>query len=327
MDEPVPAGRPPRHGNQSGESSRPGVAIAGCGYVGCRLARLLAAEGRRVLAGTRDPARLRPDLPAGAIPIRTDLDEGTGTAALAKAPLVVVAFPPPRSGDGDPRSARLAAALARHPPRRLVYLSSVGVYGDRAGAWVPETSPLAPETARARRRMNAERLWRRFGRRNGTSVTLLRVAGIYGPGRLPLEGVREGRAYRVDWPEIRYTNPIHVDDLVDLIRTALQRGAPNRVYNACDGAEHHQGALQEAVAEALDLPPPPRLSPAEAEERLSTMRLSFLRESRRCSNARARGELYWAPRYTDLARGVRASLREEGVFPAAEAGTAIGSKT
>ncbi len=323
MAEPEPGGGLRQQGPDSGGCAlRPGVAIAGCGYVGCRLAHLLAAEGRRVLAGTRDPARLRPHLPPGAVPIWTDLDAGNGVAALAGAPLVVVALPPPRSGERDPRSARLASALACHPPRRLVYLSSVGVYGDRAGAWVSETSPPAPGTARARRRMHAEGLWRRFGRRTGTSVTLLRVAGIYGPGRLPVAGVREGGAYRVDWPEIRYTNPIHVDDLVGLIRAALHRGAPNRVYNGCDGAEHRQGALQEAVASALGLSPPPWLSPAEAEECLSAMRLSFLRESRRCSNARARGELLWVPRYPDLAQGVRASLREEGMLRAADAGTA-----
>jgi nucleoside-diphosphate-sugar epimerase len=137
---------------------------------------------------------------------------------------------------------------------------------------------------------------------------LLRVAGIYGPGRLPVDRVRAGEALRVAWPEVRYSNAIHVDDLVELILAALGRGRPNRVYNACDGVAHRQGALLEAVAAELGVALPSPLTPEAAERELSPVRLSFLAESRRCRGDRARTELGWRPRYTDLADGVRASL-------------------
>jgi len=292
------------------------VAIAGCGYVGLRLARLLAAAGHPVLAGSRHPETLRGRLPEGARAFRLDLDSGAGLGVLAAAHGLVAACPPPRAGTADPRSARLTAALAGLPagrgPRRAVYLSTTGVYGDRGGAWVDETAAPAPRTDRARRRLDAEGRWRRLGREGRCTVSILRVAGIYGPGRLPAEAVRAGTAARVAWPEVRYTNAIHVDDLVALIGRALARGWPNRIYNACDGGEHAQGALAAATAAALGLELPPPLSPADAERELSAMRLSFLAESRRCRSDRAVRELGWGPRFADLAAGVAASLAEDG---------------
>lgn len=302
------------------------MAIVGCGYVGGRLARALVVAGHRVLAGSRDPERLRPRLPYGAVPFRLDLDQGIGTGIVRAAPLVVVAHPPPRSGVTDPRSARLAAALRPCPPRRLLYLSTVGIYGDRGGAWVTETCPPAPATDRSRRRLDAEACWRGFGRATGSVVTLLRVAGIYGPGRLPLEAVRKGEAWRVAWPERRFTNPVHADDLVGLIRAALHRGRPGRAYHACDGQERPQGALQETVAEVLGLGLPEPLDPQHARRTLSEMRLSFLAESRRCCNSRALRELPWTPAYSDLREGVEASLREMGELDPALPGPEEGSE-
>jgi nucleoside-diphosphate-sugar epimerase len=291
---------------------RPLVAIAGCGYVGQRLAHRLAAAGVPVLAGSRAPEALRPLLPPGARAFRLDLDRGLGLHVLAAADRVVAAFPPPRKGHSDPRSARLAAALAAGRAARAVYLSTTGVYGDRGGAVVSETDAVAPGTERARRRLDAEARWRRLGRGGRCRVSILRVAGIYGPGRLPVAAVREGTAARVAWPETRYTNTVHVDDLVTLILRVLERGRPNRVYHACDGVDRVQGALQEAVAAALGVELPAPLDPERAERELSPMRLSFLAESRLCANGRATAELGWAPAYADLAEGVRASLVEAG---------------
>lgn len=291
--------------------ARPVVAIAGCGYVGVRLAHRLAAEGYAVLAGGRDPEALRPHLPVTATAFRLDLDSGAGVATLAAADRLVAAYPPPRSGTRDPRSARLIAALAGgRGPERVVYLSTTGVYGDRGGQAVAETDPPAPGSQRAHRRLDAEARWRRLGRAGRARVNVLRVAGIYGPGRLPEEAVRAGTAARVAWPEARYTNTIHVDDLVALIGRTLDRGRPNRIYHACDGQQRRQGALIEVVAGVLGAALPPPLDPAIAEQELSPMRLSFLAESRCCRSERARRELGWAPRFTDLDAGVAASLSQ-----------------
>ncbi|KPV39106.1 hypothetical protein AN478_12440 [Thiohalorhabdus denitrificans] len=292
---------------QGPRKRRPEVAIAGCGYVGARLAGRLAAAGHPVRAGRREPGR---DWPAGVAPFHLDLDNGAGLERLAGARAVVCAFPPGRGEARDLRMARLLAGLAAAPPERLVYLSTTGVYGDRGGAATPETAPRRPGTDRARRRYDAEERVRAFGRRHGTSVQVLRVAGIYGPGRLPLERVRAGEALRVAWPEPRYTSTIHVDDLVVLIEAALRHGRPNRAYNACDGVERAQGALLEAVAAVLGVELPAPLTPEAAYRELSAMRLSFLEESRRCRNERARRELGWAPAHPDLEAAVRGILRE-----------------
>jgi nucleoside-diphosphate-sugar epimerase len=287
------------------------VVIAGCGYVGRRLAHRLAAAGYRVLAGSRDPEALRPVLPPGARAFRLDLDSGVGLGVVAGAERVVAAYPPPRAGERDPRTARLTAALAASGmPARVVYLSTTGVYGDRGGEAVTETATPAPLTERARRRLDAEGRWRRLGRRGRCRVSILRVAGIYGPGRLPTEAVRDGTVPRVAWPERRYSNAIHVDDLVALIARTLEAGRPNRLYHACDGVDRPQGALAEAVAAVLGCPLPEPLTPEQAERELSAMRLSFLAESRRCRMDRVRSELGWAPRFTDLEAGVRACLTE-----------------
>jgi len=292
--------------------ARPVVAIAGCGYVGLRLAHRLTAAGFPVLAGSREPGALQARLPAGAMAFRLDLDSGAGLPVLAAADRLVAAYPPPRGGVRDPRSARLAAFLAGRGPRRAVYLSTTGVYGDRGGAPISETAPPAPATERARRRLDAEAAWRRLGRAGRVRVSLLRVAGIYGPGRLPTEAVRGGTAARVAWPERRYTNTVHVDDLVTLIGRALAQGRANRVYHACDGVDRRQGALIEAVAANLGVELPAPMDPATAEVELSAMRLSFLAESRRCGSARTARELGWVPRFADLAAGVAASLAEDG---------------
>ncbi|MEF8792492.1 NAD-dependent epimerase/dehydratase family protein [Thiohalorhabdus sp.] len=292
--------------------ARPVVAIAGCGYVGMRLAHWLAAGGYAVLAGSRDPGALRHRLPRNALAFRLDLDSGAGVAALAAADRVVAAYPPPRGGTNDPRSARLVAAMAdRGKPQQAVYLSTTGVYGDRGGKAVSEIDAPAPRSERAQRRLDAEARWRRLGREGRFRVSVLRVAGIYGPGRLPAEAVKAGTAPRVAWPETRYTNTIHVDDLVALIGRVLDNGRPNRVYHGCDGQQRRQGALIEAVARALGTSLPPPLDPAAAERELSPMRLSFLAESRCCCNQRARRELGWSPRFTDLDAGVAASLAEQ----------------
>ncbi|MFA9460494.1 NAD-dependent epimerase/dehydratase family protein [Thiohalorhabdus methylotrophus] len=294
---------------QRAQKRHPAVAIAGCGYVGARLAAVLAAAGHRVFAGRRTSVV---EWPEGVEPFHLDLDTASGGKFPVPASAMVCAFPPGRGGLRDYRMARLLARLAHHPPDRLVYLSTTGVYGNRGGILTPETTPLAPGTDRARRRQDAERQVRAFGARHATSVQILRVSGIYGPGRLPVERIRAGEGLRVDWPEPRFTNAIHVDDLVRLVLAALRQGRPNRAYNACDGVDRRQGALLEAVAAVLGVPLPPPVSPETAYRELSAMRLSFLEESRRCSIRRAGGELGWEPVHTDLEAAVRCSLREEG---------------
>lgn len=230
-------------------------------------------------------------------------------SGLAQA--VVHSAPPPIAGHGDPRTRHLLAALtgSRSLPRRLVYISTTGVYGDCAGALVPETRPLAARTARAQRRIAAERQLRRAGRR-GMRVSILRAPGIYAADRLPLERLRRGDPV-LHAAEDSYTNHIHAEDLAAACVQALERGRPNRAYNVCDDSDLPMGDWFDKLADAFGLPRPPRVTRAEAQTRLSPQLLSFLNESRRLVNRRMKRELRLRLRYPTVDSGIAAALEKQ----------------
>ncbi|MDP1957160.1 MAG: NAD-dependent epimerase/dehydratase family protein, partial [Rhodocyclaceae bacterium] len=217
-------------------------------------------------------------------------------AGLAHA--VLHSAPPPGTGDGDPRTQNLLAALTRSRslPRRIIYISTSGVYGDCGGAHVPETRPLAAQTARARRRVAAEGRLRGFGRRSGTRVSLLRAPGIYAADRLPLERLRRGDPVLVA-AEDSYTNHIHAEDLARACVIALERGQACRAYNICDDSNLLMGDWFDKLADAFALPLPPRATREEIRLRLSPLLLSFIGESRRLTNTRMKRELKLRLRY------------------------------
>ena len=172
----MPAPTPPLNAPRSG---RPVLLIVGCGDVGLRVLALLARRWR-VLALTSSPGRCAALRAAGAVPLVGNLDDPASLRRLAGlADAVLHLAPPPAQGRTDPRTRRLLQALAlRRPPRCLVYASTSGVYGDCGGEWVAETRPVHPQTDRARRRVDAERQLRAWGRATGVRVSLLRIPGI-----------------------------------------------------------------------------------------------------------------------------------------------------
>lgn len=245
----------------------------------------------------------------GALPLVADLDDRRSLRRLAGIADAVLHFaPPPAQGEGDPRTARLVAALASRGslPQHLIYISTTGVYGDCAGAWVDETRPCRPQSARARRRVDAERRLRAFGRRCAVAVSVLRAPGIYAADRLPLDRLRRGDPVLAAGEDV-HTNHIHADDLARAACLAIFRAAAGRVYNAVDQSQLKMGDYFDAVAEAFGLPRPPRCSRAEIATRLSPLTLSFMAESRRLDNRRLREELRLALRYPTIADGLRAA--------------------
>jgi nucleoside-diphosphate-sugar epimerase len=276
------------------------ILLIGCGDIALRTARLLRRRYR--LYGLVRHADQGGELRRhGITPIAGDLDRRESLQRLRVKPYAVLHFAPPPAEEhiaSDPRTAHLLAQLGRGRslPQRFVYISTTGVYGDCDGAQIDETRALRPRTTRARRRVDAERLLREWGRRNGVAVTILRAPGIYAANRLPLERVRNHtpvlRAH--DDP---YTNHIHADDLAHASALAITRGRPNRTYNIVDDAELTMGGWFDAVAAAFDLPHPPRVSLERAERELSPQLLSFMRESRRIGNARMKRELRVRLRY------------------------------
>lgn len=270
------------------------VLIVGCGDVGLRAARLLAGH-LRVRAVTSSPERAAELRRAGLLPLVANLDVPATLARLAGlAGRVLHLAPPPTQGRSDPRTAALLAALARRtPPRQLVYGSTTGVYGDAAGAWFDETRPVAPASARAQRRVDAEQRLRAAGRRLRTRHTLLRIPGIYAadrPGGHPRERLLRGDPVLRAQDDV-YTNHIHADDLARACVAALFRGRPQRVLHVCDDTQMKMGDYFDLAADLCGLPRPARLSRTELAARVSPMQLSFMSESRRLTNARMKREL------------------------------------
>lgn len=285
--------------------------IVGCGDVARRVLPRLVGR-YRVYALLRDAEQAAWWRRAGAVPVLADLDDARSLARIAGLAEVVLHFaPPPEHGAVDTRMRRLLAALAKGKslPQRLVYISTSGVYGDCAGARIDETRRLAPATARAARRVDAERRLRAFGRQNGVVVSILRAPGIYAADRLPIERLQKGTPALCAADDV-YTNHIHADDLALLVCAALRYGRANRAYNACDDSEMKMGEYFDLVAERFGLPPAPRLSRAEAQTKLSPIQLSFMSESRRLANHRIRHELHARLRYPRVEDGVAAAWLE-----------------
>jgi nucleoside-diphosphate-sugar epimerase len=288
------------------------VFIAGCGDIGLRVSRLWAARGMRVVALARSEESAARLAAQGITPVRGDLDRASTLLSLPTARALVYYFaPPPDEGGTDPR---MRAFLSRIPagrePERLVYMSSSGVYGNCRGAWVTEDTPARPETARGGRRLDAETVALAWGRERDVPVIVLRVSGIYGPGRLPVDNIRKGLPV-IREEEASYTNRIHADDLAQVCVAAALRGRPGGIYNVSDGRPGTVTEYYYAVADRMGLPRPPAVGLDEARRAVSPVMLSFLRESKRLDNRRMREELGVALRYPTLEEGLEASLRED----------------
>lgn len=289
-------------------AARPELLIIGCGDVGLRVLRLLAGRWR-VVALTSQPARCAELRAAGAVPLVGNLDDaGSLRRIAALAPRVLHLAPPAGQGEADLRTAHLLQALARGGcTRRLVYMSTSGVYGDAAGARFDETRAPQPATARGRRRVDAERRVRAFGLMSGAAVSVLRVPGIYALDRAggdPRERVRRGTPVLATADDV-YTNHIHADDLARACVAALLRGAPQRIYHASDDTELKMGDYFDLVADLHGLPRPPRRMRAEATAELSPMQMSFLSESRRLDNRRLKQELRLQLHHPTVVHGLR----------------------
>jgi len=285
--------------------------IAGCGYVGGRLATRLM-ESWQVVAVARSPATLAELRTLGIEAIFTDFDAIAASSALGRvADGAAIAYlaPPPGTGVADPRLERFLAALGHVRPSVLLYMSTTGVYGDAGGAAVDERSPAVPANDRSRRRLAAERVSTAWCDARGVRCVVLRVPGIYGPHRLPLE--RLGRGEPVLRPEDSGPgNRIHVDDLVAACVAAVERPASG-VFNVGDGDHASTTEFLQRTAKLAGLPPPRVVSLAEAQAgQISQGMLEVLVESRLVLTGRMREELGVVPRYASVESGIVASLGE-----------------
>ncbi len=285
--------------------------IIGCGDIGRRVARHYTEQGIAVTGVVRS-ADSAADLQAEGIePLQLDLDLDPLPTLPSKGRGLFYFSPPPNRAAEDPRMGRVLEALQRDGlPSRIVYISTTGVYGDCDGDWVDETRPTNPGADRARRRLDAEHRLRSWSAQTMTEQVVLRVAGIYGPDRLPLNRIREGLPL-VRAEEAPYTNRIHEDDLVQICVAAMERPVAGEVFNVSDGSPGSMAEYFDAIAERAGLPAPPKIPMGEAAAKLSPGMLSYMRESRQLDNRKMLELLDVELRYPSLAEGL------DSCFPSA----------
>lgn len=259
--------------------------IFGLGYTAGRIATAMHAAGWQVRATGS----------AGDIAFA---DREAVLAAVGEASHILSSVPPDRTTSGDPVLDAYGAALKG---KALFYLSSTGVYGDRAGAWVDETTPTIAQSGEGRRnaRAEADLAWLTMGAR------VFRLPGIYGPGRSALDRVREGKARRIDLPGQVFSR-VHVDDIASGVVAALTRHAPAGAYNLGDDFPCCGNEVTEHACRLLGVPPPPLESLEQAN--LTDMARGFYMENRRVSNGKAKRVLGWSPRYPTYVEGLAALL-------------------
>ena len=222
--------------------------------------------------------------------------------ALKRAEAIVVSIPP--RGAGETAQSRFAAAIAAAPTlRRIVYYSTIGVYGEHFGAWVGETSATLTRSERGLARLADETRWIEAGRRSGVDVDILRLPGIYGPGRNALARLGQGDARRIVKPG-HVSNRAHVDDIAEATRLVLTRGLEGQIWNIADDEPASPQDVIAYAASLLGVDPPPEEAFDQAT--MSPMAASFFMDEKRVSAAKAKRLLGFRPAYPTYREGLEA---------------------
>jgi nucleoside-diphosphate-sugar epimerase len=229
-------------------------------------------------------------------------------SAIAEADYVLVSVPPGENGDPVLAACRDALSHAKNL-REIVYLSTIGVYGDCGGQWVDENTQPKPDSGRGSARLAAERDWQSLGQRSGAGVAVLRLAGIYGPGQNALVQIGRGKARRVLKPG-QIFNRIHAADIAQAIDAAFTRHASG-IFNVADDAPSPPGDPIVFAAQLLGVAPPPEIPFAQAAPAMSPIALSFWQECRRVRNDKLKRELGVVLRYPTYHEGLSALFEEQ----------------
>lgn len=293
------------------------ILIIGCGDIGRRVAhyihRQAAQSGSQVsVYGLVRSEGARDQLEAKNIkPVIADLDKPETLTVLPTKDAVIFHFaPPPGNSPGDhnrkdPRMRALLTACDDNGlPKKIILLSTTAVYGDCNGEWIDETAVVNPQTDRGFRRLDAEQSLRKWAEERNVPFVILRVSGIYGEGRLPVERIKKGLPIlRED--QSPFSNRIHQDDLALACVAASQRAPGGAIYNACDGSPSTMSHYFKSIAKALALSVPPEIDREQAQKELSAGMLSYLNESRRIGNKKLIEELQITLQYPNLEAGLK----------------------
>ncbi len=275
--------------------------VAAYGHKFGRITGTVRAGERAAVLNAYDAGRLRALVFDGRPPTAELTD------AIGEAEYILVSVPP--GEQGDPVLAVCGDALAQASRlRAIVYLSTIGVYGDRGGAWVDEATAPHSDSARGAARLAAERAWESIGARNGASIAVLRLAGIYGPGQNALEQIARGKARRIVKPG-QIFNRVHVEDIAQAIDAALTRRASG-VFNVADDEPSPPGDPIIFAAQLLGVAPPPEVPFAQAAPAMSPLALSFWQGCRRVRNDKLKRELCVVLRYPTYREGLTALFKQ-----------------
>ena len=285
------------------------IVIAGCGYIGTRVARIWKESGADVTCLVRSPEHQGALESEGFSTRSCSCDDPADIPALDVAGCIVYYFvPPPGGGISDTRARYFCSALAGAvPPARLIYMSATSVYSEKNGGTVTESSATDSSTAMGKRRLDAECTFREYGAAAGVAIIILRVSGIYGPGRLPLMQISQGQPLLRE-AESGPGNRIQADDLARICRAAAVKGMAGDIFNVSDGHPSSMTTYFNACADVLGYPRQPQVTMEEARRVMSPLMFSYVSESRVVDNTRMREQLGVSLQYPTIAEGLAVSV-------------------
>lgn len=288
------------------------VFIAGCGYIGERVARLAHKAGAEVTCMVRSPEHAAQLTTEGLRTVVCALDDAGEVPLIDVAGSNVFYFvPPPGGGISDIRARNFCTVLtAVTPPARIIYISATSVYSEVNGGVVTESSPTVPASAMGKRRLDAERAFLDYGAAAGVPVIILRVSGIYGPGRLPLMQISQGQPLLRE-EESGPSNRIQADDLARICCAAAEKGIDGDIFNVSDGHPSSMTTYFNTCADMLGYPRQPQITMEEARRVMSPLMFSYVSESRVVDNRRMREQLGISLQYPTVAKGLAASVETQ----------------
>ena len=285
------------------------ISIIGCGYIGQRLIQLLLSknlvDAEQISTLVKSINSQKQCVSLGVSSIQFDMD--TIAAPLPERlqihqSILYYFTPPPAQGSIDSRARQFIKQLIK-PPSKIVLISTTGVYGNCHGQWVDENTALNPGVDRARRRFDAEQQFQSYCRKFNIPLVILRVSGIYGPGKLPLKRIK-ARTPIVREEDSPFSNRIHTDDLLEICLKAGLSDNIEGIFNCADGHPTTMYDYFIKVARANKLPEPPVITLQQAKTQLSSGMLSYMAESRRIDNQKLLAEFDLSLKYPDLDKGL-----------------------
>ena len=285
------------------------VFIAGCGYIGTRVAHIWKGHGAEVTCLVRSPEHRAALESEGFITRSCSFDDLTTIPLLNVAGSILYYFvPPPGGGTADSRARHFCTMLSTSaPPTMVIYMSATSVYSEKTGRTVSELSATVPLAAMGKRRLDAEAAFREYGAANNIPAIILRVSGIYGPGRLPLMQISQAQPLLRE-EESGPSNRIHADDLAHICYAAAEHGRDGDIFNVSDGHPSSMTTYFNACADALGYPRQPQVTLEEAGQVMSPLMFSYVSESRVVDSSRMLEQLGVQLQYPTIAEGLAASV-------------------